>query len=128
MTSLSLHRLSFVQACIACMLAVSATAIASGQETTKRSTTETKDLEPGFVSLFDGKTLDGWDGNLDWFRMEDGAIVAGSLEKDIPHNEFLSTKKEYGDKPKQYSELKTTEQYAEFSLTDQSKRKQVKME
>ena len=49
------------------------------------------------VSLFDGKTLTGWEGDLNWFRVEDGAIVAGSLEKDIPHNMFLCTTKEYGD-------------------------------
>ncbi len=31
------------------------------------------------------------------FRIEDGAIVAGSLEKKIPRNEFLSTKEEFAD-------------------------------
>ena len=34
-------------------------------------------VEPGFVSIFDGRTLDGWEGNLKMFRVEDGAIVAG---------------------------------------------------
>jgi hypothetical protein len=29
----------------------------------------------GFVSLFDGKSLDGWDGDPDLWRVEDGAIV-----------------------------------------------------
>ncbi len=53
--------------------------------------------ENGFVSLFDGESLDGWEGNLDMFRVEAGAIVGGSLEKRIPQNEFLCTKKEYGD-------------------------------
>jgi HEAT repeat protein len=49
------------------------------------------------VRLFDGKTLDGWEGNEEMFRVERGAIVAGTLEKPIPRNEFLCTKKEYGD-------------------------------
>ncbi len=49
------------------------------------------------VPLFDGKTFDGWEGNLDSFRIEDGAIVAGSLAKPVPRNEFLCTTKEYGD-------------------------------
>ena len=30
--------------------------------------------------LFDGKSFKGWDGNLDHFRIEDGAIVGGSLK------------------------------------------------
>ena len=47
--------------------------------------------------LFDGKTFAGWEGNLDWFRIEDGAIVAGKLTDRIPRNEFLCTKREYGD-------------------------------
>ncbi|MCL2348069.1 MAG: DUF1080 domain-containing protein [Planctomycetaceae bacterium] len=50
-------------------------------------------------AIFDGKTFDGWEfrDNEQWFRIEDGAIVGGSLEESIPRNEFLSTKKEYGD-------------------------------
>jgi hypothetical protein len=49
------------------------------------------------VSLFDGKTFAGWEGNLEMFRIEDGAIVGGTLKEKIPHNEFLCTTKEYGD-------------------------------
>lgn len=52
---------------------------------------------PAGVALFDGKTFDGWEGNKEWFRIEDGAIVGGSLEKRIPRNEFLCTTKTYGD-------------------------------
>lgn len=53
--------------------------------------------DDGFVSLFDGKSLDGWEGNLDSFHVQDGAIVAGTLKERIPRNEFLCTQKEYGD-------------------------------
>jgi hypothetical protein len=49
------------------------------------------------VKLFDGKTLAGWEGNEKSFRIEDGAIVGGTLKEKIPRNEFLATKKEYGD-------------------------------
>lgn len=49
------------------------------------------------VALFDGESLDGWEGNPDFFRIEDGAIVAGRLVAAIPQNEFLSTKKNYTD-------------------------------
>ncbi|MCL2622743.1 MAG: DUF1080 domain-containing protein, partial [Planctomycetaceae bacterium] len=49
--------------------------------------------------IFDGKTFDGWEfrDNEQWFRIEDGAIVGGTLEESIPHNEFLTSVKEYGD-------------------------------
>jgi hypothetical protein len=49
------------------------------------------------VSLFDGRTFDGWEGNLDHFRIQDGAIVGGSLEEALPRNEFLCTEKVYRD-------------------------------
>src|SRR5262245_26878718 len=50
------------------------------------------------VDLFDGKTLEGWDGvTAKTWRIEDGAIVGGSLEAVVPRNEFLCTKKTYGD-------------------------------
>lgn len=49
------------------------------------------------VSLFDGESLDGWEGNRDVFRIEDGAIVGGSLKKRVPRNEFLCAEGEYGD-------------------------------
>jgi hypothetical protein len=52
--------------------------------------------EPKAVSLFDGKTFDGWEGDIKkFFRIEDGAIVGGSLKKPVPHNAFLCTKKTY---------------------------------
>jgi hypothetical protein len=53
--------------------------------------------EDGFTPLFDGKTLAGWEGNEKVFRVEKGAIIAGSLDKKVEHNEFLCTTKEYGD-------------------------------
>ncbi|MGD9721788.1 MAG: DUF1080 domain-containing protein [Pirellulales bacterium] len=53
--------------------------------------------EEGFEPLFDGRTLDGWEGNLESFRVQDGAIVGGTLAAPIPRNEFLCTKAEYGD-------------------------------
>jgi hypothetical protein len=49
------------------------------------------------TALFDGKTFDGWEGNLKAFRIEDGAIVGGGLKGRVPRNEFLCTKKRYGD-------------------------------
>ena len=53
--------------------------------------------EKGFVSIFDGRTLAGWEGSEEIFRVRWGAIVAGSLKKPIDHNEFLCTTKKYAD-------------------------------
>ncbi|MEO8496664.1 MAG: DUF1080 domain-containing protein [Planctomycetota bacterium] len=53
--------------------------------------------DEGFVPLFDGKTLAGWEGNLKVFRVEDGAIVGGSEKEAVAHNDFLCSEKEYGD-------------------------------
>lgn len=48
-------------------------------------------------AIFDGKSFDRWEGNLKHFRIEDGAVVAGSLKAPIPRNEFLCTTREFGD-------------------------------
>jgi hypothetical protein len=49
------------------------------------------------VTLFDGKTLTGWEGNTALFRVQDGAIVGGTLKEKIARNEFLCTTARYGD-------------------------------
>ena len=53
--------------------------------------------EEGFKPIFDGKTFNGWEGDLKVFRIEDGAIIGGTMQEKIPRNEFLSTKQEFGD-------------------------------
>lgn len=47
------------------------------------------------VSLFDGKTLDGWDFDPAMWRVEDGVITGGSTTEKIKKNDFISTKKSY---------------------------------
>lgn len=49
------------------------------------------------ISLFNGSSFEGWNGNLDFFRIEEGVIVAGHLDRSIPRNEFLSTNLDYGN-------------------------------
>jgi hypothetical protein len=52
-------------------------------------------LEEGFVALFDGKSLAGWEGDEELWEAEEGMIVGDS--PGIKRNEFLATKKSYGD-------------------------------
>lgn len=53
--------------------------------------------QSGMNALFDGESLKGWEGNPAYFRVEDGAIVAGDAGEAIPRNEFLCTEQRYGD-------------------------------
>ncbi len=48
-------------------------------------------------TLFDGKSLQGWEGNKKLFRVQDGAIIGGTLQEPVPQNEFLATGATYGD-------------------------------
>ena len=48
--------------------------------------------------LFDGKTFTGWEGDTtNTWRIEDGALVAGSLEKPQGKNDFLATTKQFAN-------------------------------
>jgi hypothetical protein len=49
------------------------------------------------VPIFDGQSFAGWEGNLNVFRIEGGAIVGGSLKDKIPRNEFLCSTAAYSD-------------------------------
>jgi hypothetical protein len=56
------------------------------------------DQAPAFVPLFDGRSFEGWDGDTQQtWRIEDGALVGGSLSKEVPHNEFLATTREFSN-------------------------------
>ena len=46
------------------------------------------------VSLFDGRSLAGWEGNTNVWRVRDRVIVGGSMEGN-PQNEFLATLRNY---------------------------------
>ena len=52
---------------------------------------------PKPVGVFDGKSFAGWEGDLTIFRVQDRAIVGGTLDRKIARNEFLCTTKTYGD-------------------------------
>jgi hypothetical protein len=53
------------------------------------------DDEKEFVPLFDGKTLEGWEGDRRLWKVEDGLIVGDS--SGLAHNEFLATSRRYSD-------------------------------
>lgn len=55
----------------------------------------------GFTSLFDGKTLKGWQGDPEIWSVRDGVIRGGS-ERPIPFNTFLISERTYGDFELQY--------------------------
>ena len=50
------------------------------------------DKDTGFTPIFDGKTLTGWQGSVDGYAVEDGAIKCLAKK-----GGFLYTDKEYGD-------------------------------
>lgn len=47
------------------------------------------------VAIFDGESFAGWEGNREMWRIEDDALVGGTLEKAIPKNDFLCTTRRY---------------------------------
>ena len=53
------------------------------------------EAKEGFKPLFDGKTLEGWNGDPELWKVEDGAIAGSTDEKPIKHNTFLATTKSY---------------------------------
>ena len=53
---------------------------------------------PVGASLFDGKTFTGWEGDIGrTWRVEDDALVGGSLSDTVPRNEFLTTTRDYAN-------------------------------
>ena len=52
--------------------------------------------KPKQMLLFDGKTFTGWQGDtIRTWRIQEGALVGGSLHETVPHNEFISTTRSY---------------------------------
>ncbi len=51
--------------------------------------------ETKFVSLFNGKNLNGWHGDKDLWKVVDGVIVGSTDDKQLKHNSFLFYEKPY---------------------------------
>lgn len=47
------------------------------------------------VSLFDGGTLQGWEGDPAWWSVVDGTLTGGSTTTKIPRNAFLATTRSF---------------------------------
>jgi len=47
----------------------------------------------GYIPIFDGKTLDGWDGNPRFWRVEDAAIVGESTAANPSGNSYIAYRK-----------------------------------
>ena len=60
-----------------------------GMQFTEPSPLDFNDHE-GYVSIFDGRTLDGWDGNPKFWRVEDGAIVGESTPERPSGNSYIA--------------------------------------
>jgi len=56
-----------------------------------------KEKEEGFVSLFDGRTLSGWKGRPELWKVKDGVIVGSTKPNGITFNTFLIGEKEYSN-------------------------------
>lgn len=53
--------------------------------------------EEGFQPLFNGRNLDGWDGDSRLWSVHDGAIVGSTEGVSLEHNSFLISKQTYAN-------------------------------
>ena len=89
---------------VALSTVVGALSFNTGQVIAQQQTTSTPQVRPatgvypetqpddntGFVSIFDGKTLTGWDGDTQFWRVENGEIIGETTpEKVMKQNSFL---------------------------------------
>ena len=51
----------------------------------------------GFRPLFDGQTLNGWDGAPGLWTVQDGVLVGSTHGHKLAHNSFLISKEEFSD-------------------------------
>ncbi len=56
-----------------------------------------EEAKQGFRPLFNGRNLDGWDGDPRLWKVEDGAILGSTEGVTLPQNSFLITKESFGD-------------------------------
>lgn len=84
---MKVHRKDIWMVAASALLLTGACATVSAQQS---------DLPPGFMALFDGKTLDGWRGDETTWSVRNGAISGGS-DNPIANNTFLIYERPYSD-------------------------------
>jgi hypothetical protein len=73
------------------------------------TTADAQSKKEGFVQIFDGKTLNGWEGDTNYWRVENGCLVGEiTPDKTLKTNSFIIWK---GGEPKDF------ELIAEFRIT-----------
>jgi hypothetical protein len=81
--NLKMKPLQFVSASL-CVLCVSALILLISPAADAKS-----------IKLSNGKSFAGWEGDTNFWRVDKGAFVGGSLKTKVPHNDFLCTKAQY---------------------------------
>jgi quinoprotein glucose dehydrogenase len=79
--------------------ALIAFALATDQELSLDAQSTAPGADPGWIQLFDGKSLDGWVhmNGAHTFTVEDGAIVGRTVESSAAMNSFLCSLQEFDD-------------------------------
>jgi hypothetical protein len=78
-------------------MAAAALLVTTGPVASAAGPAKTAKPPKGFKPLFDGKTLNGWDGDPRLWSVDNGEILGSTEGVKIKHNTFLITKKKYSD-------------------------------
>ncbi len=78
------------------LLLVLAAGVAVGQEKKEPPVVKPLEGKTETIKLFDGKTLDGWEGYSDLWSVKDGVIVAKNTDP-LKYSTYLLTKNKYSD-------------------------------
>src|SRR5215472_13960544 len=88
--------LSLAAALAAVALLAALPAIAADKPKDEAPVVKPKEGKSETIKLFDGKTLDGWEGHEKLWSVKDGAIVGKNTEE-VKVSTYLVTKKKFSD-------------------------------